>query len=148
MLKKYLKKINILLLPLLVFLALQIIPLPRSPYKTVGGELSATPRDEPYAVGIGFPFAYIKYFLGDGCLTHNLHNGRCAIYPEPNTQPYTRLVQSSQGVGKTPDEIHSGDIIFLPESWGRIMPGYLIDGYIIFLIVLGIKKATARVTKK
>lgn len=59
------KSLPNLLLPLVAFMILQLIPLPRSPleYGTFH-ELT-----EPWAVGIGFPFSTVKLYLGDGCLS-------------------------------------------------------------------------------
>jgi len=138
-LKKYFKKVNILLIALLVFLILQTIPLPRSPYHTIGGELSPSPRNEPFAIGMGFPFSLVKLFLGNGCLTQS--SSTCSGTSYTMSQSYARLTPSQQKTGEAPGIIHPGDIVFLPDSWkGLVGLGFLIDGYILFLITLGIKR--------
>lgn len=132
-LKKYFKKVNILLLSLIVLFILQIIPLPRSPYSSRGGPYTDSPKNEPFAIGIGYPFALVKLFLGDGCLTNYPDCRGTSTLPG---QPFTKLTPSRRN--ESPRIVHAGDIVVLPSSWQKLItPGFLVDGYILFLLGLG-----------
>ncbi|MBI4037353.1 hypothetical protein HY385_02940 [Candidatus Daviesbacteria bacterium] len=51
---------------MVAFAVLQFIPLPRTPLEYSPEIHEST---EPWAIGLGFPFATVKLYLGDGCLS-------------------------------------------------------------------------------
>lgn len=137
---KYFKKIPLILLPLLIFISLQFLPLPRSPYHSYGPP-NQSERFEPYAVGVGYPLAYLKLYLGAGCIDSILQDdGACGSQRDLN--PFNRLSQREFSDGEGKDSIKNGDIVFLPEQMisRPIIPvGLLFYSYIVFFLILFIK---------
>ena len=147
-----LKKIPFYIFPILVFILLQLIPLPRSTFYTTGGSLNASPRWEPQAIGMGYPFAIVKYFLGDGCLEskgYDYTQARSFIDPgtpinikckDPSSgNHYTRITPTQLLFDEQYDTIHSGDVVLLSDGI-LYSYGLLVDTYIIFFIIGKIKR--------
>lgn len=125
---KKIKKIPLALLPLFIFLVLQMIPLPRTPISPKGYPAGSSVINEPAAIGLGYPFAYVKVFFGTGQTTSG------AFY-----QFYSSSKSSSSKL--TPTAIHTGDIVFLPELmiYGFFWTGLLLYSYLLFAFILLIK---------
>jgi len=79
-LKRYTKKIKFFLLPLVIFIVLQIIPLPRSPFSASSYEYNKPSAiQESFAIGLGYPISYAKIFLAD---SKDVHFGQFMFVPE------------------------------------------------------------------
>ena len=78
--RRYFKKMKFFLLPLYIFLILQLIPLPRSPFTAMSSDYNKpTGIQESFAIGIGYPISYAKLFLTN---SKDVHAGQFMLVPE------------------------------------------------------------------
>ncbi len=112
--KRYFKKIKFILLPLVIFLTLQIVPLPRSATTSTPQALDQVGKEEPFAIGVGYPLSFAKLFIADS------------------------------------KDVFAGQFMFVPEQsiYRLVLLGYLIEGYVIFLIICGLIRFDAKPEKK
>jgi len=133
---------SVFLLPIIIFLILQLIPLPRTPFKGFDG--SNLSRNEPYAIGVGYPYSIVKVFLGDGCL---VSNEKLCVNELGDAQQYLKIVGNTSS-----PIIHKGDIVLLPEGmitrFAGIWIGLLFYTYLLlfffFFIVSKIKSRKSK----
>lgn len=113
--KRYFKNIKFILLPLFIFLFLQLIPLPRSPFSAIStGYSKPEGIHEPFAIGIGYPISFAKLFLTDS------------------------------------KDVFAGQFMFVPEVsiYRMVLLGFLVEGYVIFLIICGLVMLDKKSVKK
>ena len=107
-LKKYIfKSLSILAMPIIAFLILQFIPLPRSAVPHYTGSM-LTSDSEPFAIGVGYPFAIGKFYLGEGCVSGE--------YPKCSSGFYMTDTVRLNRNEPTDSTIKYGDILLLYQG--------------------------------
>lgn len=106
---------------ILFLIIVNLAPLLRAPVEHTG-ELHES-SNEPWAIGLGFPFSYIKYYLGEGW-----------IRLEPLNELH--LV-----------DIHSGSTLWLGSDAGMVLNIYGWIYYLIFSFLITITSALIKFMK-